>query len=68
MLNVLRSRTRTELVADELRIRDLLDDPALRRSMGLAPVGAPGTTWASSGRQVHRPILNLRRLLDDAAA
>ena len=68
MLNVLRSRTRTELVADELRIRDLLDDPALRRSMGLAPASAPGTTCASAQRHVHRPSLNLRRLLEHAAA
>ena len=44
----------------ELQIRDLLDDPALRRAMGLAD--------AESRNDVPTPRFDRRRLLDQAAA
>jgi hypothetical protein len=50
----------------DLTIRSLLDDPALRRSMGLDVVVAPVSLVVTPLRP--QPVFNRRRLLEGAAA
>ena len=64
MLTVARTET-TEIsdTAADLRIRSLFDDPTLRRALGME-VPPP----AAIHRRIERPPVNIRQLLERAAA